>query len=145
VSLSENAPALDGGVFARVPPPLRHLPLNSGSHPVPWFAVHRERVTVVDPERRRRAFAGRLCWICGRPFGHRRLCFVLGPAQAVTRVVQEPPSHPGCARFAVKTCLFMLTPDCRRSNTDPAEHGLHNPGCFAVWRTPMRSMATGGC
>jgi hypothetical protein len=26
-------------------------------------------------------------------------------------------------------------PDYQRSDTDPAEHGLHNPGCFVVWRT----------
>ena len=135
VSLAEKPPALVGGVFPRVPPQLRHLPLNSRGYPVPWFAVHPERVTVLDPAKRRRAITERLCWICGRPLGHRLLCFVLGPAQAVTRVVQEPPSHPGCAWFAAKTCPFMLTADYRPSDIDPAEHRLHNPGCFVVWRT----------
>jgi hypothetical protein len=122
---------VEGVPFEQPPAFLRHLPLNGRG----WFAVHLERVTVLDPAKRRRALAERLCWICGRPFGHRRLCFVLSPAQAATRVVQEPPSHPGCALFAVRTCPFMRAPDYQRSDTDPVEHGLHNPGCFVVWRT----------
>jgi hypothetical protein len=97
-------------MFTSVPPPLRHLPLNIRGYPVPWFAVHLEQVSISDPAKRRRAIAERLFGICGRPLGHRRLCFVLGPARAVTRVVQEPPSHPGCAWFAVKTCPFMRAP-----------------------------------
>jgi hypothetical protein len=133
VSLPEKPPASAGEVFPKVPAQLRHLPLNSRGYPVPWFAAYPERVAVFDPAKRRRAIAERLCWICGRPLGQRIRWFVLDPAQAVTRVVQAPPSHPGCALFAVRTCPFIRTADYRCSDVE--EHGPPSPGCFAVWRT----------
>jgi hypothetical protein len=117
--------------------------VNSQGYPVPWFAAHPERLTEVDRAKKPRAIAERLCWICGKPL-HRALCFVLGPAQAAMRTAQEPPSHRGCAQFAVTTCPFMLSPDYHRSDTDRAAHALHNPGCFAVWQADAYEVAADG-
>jgi hypothetical protein len=129
-------PAMLADHLPRLPPSMRLLTVNHQGYPVPWFAYSPEKLTVIDKHKKRRAIEERRCWICGGALS-RRLSFVLGPAQTITRTTTEPPSHRACAEFAVIACPFLRNPQRRRSSEpdDPAVHALHNPGCFAVWTT----------
>src|SRR5208283_4809197 len=61
-----------------------------------------------------------------------RCCtFVLGPIQAVTRTVTEPPSHLGCAEYAVRVCPFLANPERGRFD------GAADPGMFGFVENPF--------
>lgn len=87
----ENMPA----AIARRP---RHAGL-----PIPWFV---QQVPVdfgkLRPMAAARAHELRLCWWCGEPRYEKRMCFLVVPHSAVTRVSTTPPGHPECARWAVR-------------------------------------------
>ena len=145
----------DGVDLPPSPERIARLRKDSRGFPVPWFVTwfHRGKPTssrepeaapdfrVVSPEKMRRAFGLGLCWICGDSLGVHRV-FAMGPMCVVNRVTMEPPSHRGCAEYAVQACPFMLRPRMRRNDKDMPEHlpipGIHldrNPGVTAVYET----------
>ena len=122
-----------------VPRRMLDLPRDPRGVPIPWFAGRdadgRLRVTILDRLKWRDAVRERRCWLCGAPLG--RCCtFVLGPIQAVTRTVTEPPSHLGCAEYAVRVCPFLANPERGRFDGVANPNGAPaNPGMFALWQT----------
>jgi hypothetical protein len=122
-----------------IPPRMVNLPRDARGAPIPWFAGRDAqghlRVTVLDLAKWRDAVKNRRCWMCGAPLG-RSYTFVLGPVQAITRTVSEPPSHPGCAEYAVRVCPFLSNPARGRFDGVANQSGAPvNPGVFALWRT----------
>ena len=124
-----------------MPIPLRmlNLPRDPRGAPIPWFAWRdangQPHVTVLDPAKKRDAVLNRRCSMCGAPLG-RYYTFVLGPVQAITRIVTEPPSHRGCAEYAVRVCPFLSNPAGGRFDSVASPTGAPvNPGVFALWQT----------
>lgn len=131
-------------------PPLpfrfRKLPIDERGFPVPMFVQWvegRPDFRVIKPGWMSRCHHGRLCWLCGEPLG-KHLAFVIGPMCAINRVTSEPPSHLGCAEFAVRACPFLAFPNRKRDKHTPiaGDHrspaGVHldrNPGACAIWVT----------
>src|SRR5262249_17464120 len=121
------------------------LPVDERGYPIPWFVAEQPDGTrdfrVADPRKIVLAFRKRLCWVCGRPL-HRYGCFVVGPLCALNHVSSEPPSHPVCAAFSVRSCPFMTQPKRIRDSrglegldvSDPAGVMIErNPGVALVW------------
>lgn len=126
-------------MIATVPLRMFNLPRDARGAPIPWFAGRDAdghlRVTLLDLAKWRDAVENRRCWMCGAPLG-RSYTFVLGPVQAITRTVSEPPSHPGCAEYAVRACPFLSNPARGRNDGVANQSGAPvNPGVFALWRT----------
>jgi hypothetical protein len=122
-----------------IPPRMLNLPRDPRGAPIPWFAWRdangQPHVTVLDPAKKRDAVLNRRCSMCGAPLG-RYYTFVLGPVQAITRTVTEPPSHPGCAEYAVRVCPFLSNPARGRFAGVANPNGAPvNPGVFALWQT----------
>jgi|GEM_PF-1310972 len=126
-----------------LPDRLRHLPVSDTGFPVPWFVEwidDKPDFRVMDSRKWARAVRSDLCWLCGNTLGRFKV-FTAGPMCAVNRTSAEPPSHRGCAEYAVKACPFLTKPRMRRNNTDlPEQHqkpgGLmleRNPGCTLLW------------
>lgn len=142
--------------IATWPPRVQALPRDKRGFPVPWFVTwfrDGKRVRshsrdaepdfrVADLPKVASAIKGGLCWVCGQTLG-RHVAFLIGPMCAINRVSSEPPSHRGCAEFAVRACPFLISPRMRRNAKDlpeervpPAGHGfLRNPGVALVWVT----------
>lgn len=124
---------------AAIPHRMLNLPRDPRDVPIPWFAGRDAdghlRVTILDGAKWLDAVKNRRCWICGAPLG-RYYTFVLGPVQAITRTVTEPPSHRGCAEYAVRVCPFLSNPARGRFDGVASPNGaLVNPGVFALWQT----------
>jgi hypothetical protein len=122
-----------------IPRRMRGLPRDPRGVPIPWFARRDAeghlRVTLLDLAKWDDAFKNRRCWMCGAPLG-RYYTFVLGPVQAITRTVTEPPSHRGCAEYAVRVCPFLSNPARGRFDGVANPNGAPvNPGVFALWQT----------
>lgn len=139
-----------------LPPAMRSLPIDARGFPVPWFVawLSDDRARELRPgfgtpdfrciggDRIGRAVRGQLCWLCGKPLG-RLACCVIGPMCAVNRISSEPPSHPDCARFAVKACPFLTRPQMRRrkggleelEDNAPGVPIDRNPGVTLLWFT----------
>ena len=116
-----------------IPRRMFNLPRDPRGAPVPWFAGRDAeghlRVTLLDLAKWRNAVKNRRCWMCGAPLG-RYNTFVLGPVQAITRTVTEPPSHRGCAEYAVRVCPFLSNPARGRFDGVANQSGAPvNPGC----------------
>jgi hypothetical protein len=81
-----------------------------------------------------------LCWTCGQPLG-RFKAFVLGPAQTITRLTAELPSHVDCNEYALQACPFLSNPRRGRADARDLERRRGysgapvNPGVFALWVT----------
>jgi hypothetical protein len=126
-------------LIAPTPRRMRGLPRNERGVPIPWFAGRDAeghlRVTLLDLAKWDDAVKNRRCWMCGAPLG-RYYTFVLGPVQAITRTVTEPPSHRGYAEYAVRVCPFLSNPARGRFDSVASPTGaLVNPGVFALWQT----------
>lgn len=131
-----------------LPDRIAKLPKSPRGYPVPWFVTWIDGLPefrMVRPEKIHLAVKKRLCWICGEKMG-KAAAFVIGPMCAVNHNNAEPPSHPECARFAVKACPFMLRPGMTRREDDRTrELGrdaagmmiMRNPGCMAIWVTKI--------
>lgn len=119
------------------------LPVDERGFVVPWFvdwpngvADHR----VVDGRKFLRAVREHRCWVCGGKLG-RVKASVIGPMCCVNRITSEPPSHPWCAGYAVRTCPFLTKPRARRNEKDLPEErreaaGIaldRNPGVSVIW------------
>lgn len=97
---------------------------------------------IIDQERFAKCVRLKLCWLCGQKLG-KHLAFVIGPMCAITRTTSEPPSHYGCAHYAVQVCPFLSRPRMRRNDKDwPSDHrempGItidRNPGVSLIWMT----------
>ena len=122
---------------------MRLLPVDARGYPIPWFVGYVEGVPDFRTIRmggREMAVIGNRCWLCGKPMG-RYAAFVIGPMCAVNRVSSEPPSHLGCAEFAVKACPFLVRPHAKRRETGMPEEAepapgvmiSRNPGVALVW------------
>lgn len=130
-----------------IPRPLGvdQLPVDQRGFVVPWFVDcgpdgdkpdHR----CVDGRKFVRAVREHRCWVCGGKLG-RVKASVIGPMCAVNRITSEPPCHPQCAGYAVKTCPFLTKPRARRNEKDLPEDrreaaGLaldRNPGVTVIW------------
>jgi hypothetical protein len=120
------------------------LPVDEKWHlPVPWFVSWidgKPDFRVADGKKWMRAAMEELCWICGERLGKYQV-FAIGPMCSINRVSADPPMHASCARYAVHTCPFMLTPKVKRRETDRPE-GLEaiggnmierNPGVTLLW------------
>jgi hypothetical protein len=124
---------------AKIPPRMLDLPRDLRDVPIPWFAGRdadgRLRVTIVDRAKWRDAVENRRCGMCGAPL-QRSCTFVLGPIQVLTRTTTEPPSHLGCAEYAVRVCPFLSNPARDRFDGVASQTGAPvNPGVFALWQT----------
>ena len=129
------------------PPPYRiaKLPIHRG-YPVPWFvawmANGEPEFRAMDGKKLAMAVNEHLCWVCGEKLGS-RMTFPIGPMCAVNRISAEPPSHFGCATYAVKNCPFLSKPQMERRENNMPEHAknpgghmiMRNPGVTALWTT----------
>jgi hypothetical protein len=133
-----------------IPQHMCGLPRDLRNRPVPWFAWRDDdgvaHVTILDQEKWHHAVHDNLCWICGCPLDCLKT-FVLGPINVITRTTTEPPSHPGCAKYAMCGCPFLSNPARGRKpvperyiEPDPVighdgRRPAPNPGIFALWTT----------
>jgi hypothetical protein len=132
--------------FPDAPSLIAALPVEKRGYPVPFFVetVNGEPdFRIITVEKVQLCHKQGLCWICGRKLGG-VLAFVVGPMCAVNRTSAEPPSHPGCAKFAVMSCPFMTKPAAKRRPVKiegeiaklSATGGImieRNPGVSLVW------------
>ena len=125
-----------------IPAPMQRLPRQRG-FPVPWFVAKLDGeydFRVIERGRVARAVNAGVCWLCGNRLGRIKVS-VIGPMGTVNRITSEPPSHPACARYAVRACPHLTNPRARRNAKDlPEEHeappGIHidaNPGASVLW------------
>lgn len=127
-----------------MPERFRKLPISDNGFPIPKFVAcpsGKPDFRVIAPGWPQRCITRKLCWLCGELLG-RHMAFVIGPMCAVNRVSSEPPSHLGCARFAVKACPFMANPNRGRDESNlpeagfiPGHHLARNPGVSLIWVT----------
>lgn len=141
--MTERAPR-----FPDLPAFMRALPVDKRGYPVPWFVPWVDGVPIfpaMDPNKRRRAWGQRLCWVCGQKIG-RVQAFVIGPMCAVNRTSAEPPCHLQCARFSARNCPFLTNPAMKRVGDSYKGQALdlenaagemiaRNPGVTLVWQT----------
>jgi hypothetical protein len=131
-----------GSRFPDAPPQIQALKIDARGYPVPFFVEWIDgepEFRATSNQKVHRAHQERLCWVCGR----RRAglaAFVVGPMCGVNRVSSEPPSHPGCARFAATACPFLTRPLAKRRHSDKPPHrppaGImieRNPGVTLIW------------
>lgn len=148
-----NRNGLRGDLGSIIPPRMRKLPLDARGYPVPWFVAHRDGepdFRIADPIKRDRAIRARRCWICGGGLG-KFLTFVVGPVTAITLSTSEPPSHPDCAKFAVRACPFLVLPNAKYRDANlPADvrslggiHMRYNPGLSLLWTTDGYGVGVG--
>jgi hypothetical protein len=130
-----------------IPERMQNLPISDKGFPIPWF-VYIDPVTnesdfrVIGSGKLVMAHQKHLCWLCGQKMGTYN-CFVVGPMCTINRVSAEPPSHIGCATYAVRACPFLTQPRMRRNKKDQIlkarEVGgvmlKRNPGVTALWCT----------
>jgi hypothetical protein len=116
------------------PARIAKLRLDKRGYPVPWFvqwmaagepclpgvAGAEPDFRVIDDDKRRRAYATGLCWICGEPMGIHRI-FAIGPMCLINLTTMEPPAHRTCAEYAVRSCPFLTQPKRRRNGEDMPE------------------------
>jgi hypothetical protein len=129
-----------------IPRRIAALPTDARGFPVPFFVAIVRGVPdhrVVDPAKLHRVIRSKLCWICGEPLG-RNVAFNTGLLGILQRASYEPPSHLGCATFAVKACPFLSRPHAKRRPVDhsdgetftlEANTADENLGVHAVWVT----------
>jgi hypothetical protein len=147
--------------IAHIPIPLemQTLPIDRRGFPVPWFVSWDDGepdFRVIGRGRFWAALKQGRCWVCGGKLGRLKTS-VIGPMCAVNRITSEPPSHPGCARYAAQACPFLTNPRMRRNEKDlPPERidpaGVHfprNPGVMVLWSSlraskPFEDGLTGG-
>ncbi len=126
-----------------VPARMKKLKLDTRGYPVPWFVAYVDGVPdfrVIRPGGIIKALARRSCWLCGEHMG-RFGAFVIGPMCAINRVSAEPPSHLGCAEFAVRACPFLVRPQAKRREANLPEESTEgagmmikrNPGVTLLW------------
>lgn len=138
-----------------MPNRVRNLPRNRAGYPVPWFVATVDGepdFRVIAPGRIERAFAGRLCWICGQKIRGDTFTFVIGPMCAVNRVSAEPPSHRDCAIYSARACPFLANPKKRRREGNKPEEAVNpagemitrNPGVALVWTTKRPAVRSDG-
>ena len=121
------------------------LPRDERGYPVPWFVAWidgKPQFPIMDGEKFVKAIKEQRCWICGGPMDKALKAFVAGPMCAINRTSAEPPSHLGCAEFAVKNCPFLVNPKMRRIENELTEKcssaGVmirRNPGVSLIWVT----------
>jgi hypothetical protein len=124
--------------FGEMPATMRALPLDQRGYPVPWFVAWidgKPDFRVIRPGGVAQAVKDGRCWLCGRALG-RLKAFVIGPMCAVNRVSSEPPSHPRCAAFAVRSCPFLTSPLARRNEREPMPDGAQDPAGVMIARNP---------
>lgn len=127
-----------------LPQRIADLPIDERGYPVPWFVAWidgKPEFRAMDAQKLEAAIKAKRCWVCGDVLG-RNMAFVIGPMCAINRISGEPPSHSGCAEFAVMACPFMLMPKMRRRQNDLPEdvtkdeaHLDRNPGVTLLWVT----------
>lgn len=127
-----------------LPAEMSRLPVDKRGYPVPEF-VHwidgEPDFRVIKPGWFAECHNKHRCWLCGGGMGRKKF-FVTGPMCTVTRTISEPPSHRGCAMFAIKNCPFLTKPLAKRNDRDLPEGGtmaglgiMRNPGVTALWMT----------
>lgn len=143
--------------FPDLPARMRALPLDKRGYPVPWFVPWADDgqpiFPAMDAHKRNRAWAKRLCWVCGGKIG-RVQAFVIGPMCAVNHTSAEPPCHLECARFSARNCPFLTRPQMKRVGSEYKGQALcksgagvmleRNPGVTLVWLTLRASVFPDG-
>lgn len=128
-----------------LPPEMAGLPRDHRGYPIPRFVHIRDDGTpdfrVINPGWWAHCHNNKRCWLCGGGMGSRKF-FVTGPMCTITRTISEPPSHRGCAMFAIRNCPFLTRPMAKRNERDLPEGGVaggvalqRNPGVCALWET----------
>jgi hypothetical protein len=127
-----------------MPARIAKLPVDRRGYPIPKFVKWIDGepdFRIIDAEHLARAVHLGFCWLCGERLG-RHMAFVIGPMCAVNRITSEPPSHLGCANFAVRACPFLVHPQRSRNEADLPDGrevaGImirRNPGVVLIWVT----------
>lgn len=140
------------GIALEIPARMRELPIDDRGFVVPYFVGWKHGKPdhrIADDYKLRNCIQFRLCWLCGNPLGPNG-AFCIGPMCAVNRVTSEPPSHRGCAEWAVQACPFLSRPHARRRPIDdpevepPAGMGIErNPGVSLIWITDVWHLIDG--
>lgn len=131
-----------------LPKEMMDLPFDSRGIPIPWFVSWYNNVPdfrVVDGQRLIKSWRENLCWVCGKALFAFK-AWVIGPVSAIERCSREPPAHPDCARFSLRSCPFLSRPDMARSKrahpVSTTGGGVlieDNSGVAAAWITKGRS------
>lgn len=132
-------------ILVDLPDAMRFLPVDARGYPVPQFVAWVDGepdFRLIKPGWLKKCVENNLCWLCGGKLARRKF-FVIGPMCCITHSNSEPPSHRGCAEFAVKNCPFLTRPlAVRREDGLPDDTYmvgnpiLRNPGVAAIWETP---------
>jgi len=99
-----------------VPDRMKHLPLDPRGYPIPFTvlrdAAGKAHFTINETPLTLRVLNEDLCAICGKPLLRGRW-FVGGPASAFDPrgAYVDPPAHQECARYALKVCPYLATPN----------------------------------
>lgn len=129
--------------FLDMPARLRKLPLSAEGYPIPYFVPYingKPDFRGMDGEKLGVCIRHKRCWLCGEQLG-RYMAFVIGPMCGINLVSSEPPSHRGCAAYAVQACPFLSNPKMRRNEKDMPEGTVagimikRNPGVTMIWVT----------
>jgi hypothetical protein len=126
-----------------IPARIARLPVSRIGYPVPRFVAWVDGepdFRLVDERYLEQSLRRKLCWLCGDVLGV-HVTFPIGPMCAVNRTTAEPPSHRGCALFAVRACPFLSNPAARRrerglpdGHVPPAGEMIRrNPGVTCLW------------
>jgi hypothetical protein len=103
-----------------LPERMRCLPIDDRGYPIPEFVSNldgKRDFRVVSLDHLAKCIRHDVCWICGQPLDAWKV-FVMGPLPAIRGITNEPPSHPGCAEFAVRACPFLLLPKAQYRSID---------------------------
>lgn len=140
--------------LTEMPAQIAALRRDARGYPVPWFVLWvdgKPQFPVMDRLKWKAAIVDRLCWVCGDKLGA-YLAFVAGPMCGINRTSAEPPSHLGCAEFAVANCPFLVNPKMKRIENEVTREGVspggvmlrRNPGVSLVWVTKKYSTFSDG-
>jgi len=84
------------------------LPRDRDGAPIPWGVKLIDAVpdySGFDENKFNRALSAGRCWTCGErlaPPGSSPRAFLVTPAEAIMRMLPEPPSHPSCISFLAR-------------------------------------------
>lgn len=121
-----------------LPASLAERPLDSKTgFPIPFVngfvdLVSGEEVgdfTAIQASRVIEAVTNRWCGLCGTPLEY-WIAFIGGPKSFQGRTYLDPPMHPECAEFAVKTCPHISIQRHRRAPEERLSADTHVPNGF---------------
>lgn len=114
-----------------MPKRLQALPRDKRGYPI-TFTVYETSAgvfdfTTTDPAKWMLAVQRRLCGMCGKGLGNRKIWFIGGPLSIHNRVFYDHPMHEDCARYAMVTCPYISMPKYMGAKSRPTPEDIRVP------------------